>query len=1057
LSSQWSGRHVAAALGGAAFVGIVTTLALRQLGWPWFSLWIAILIIIALLPLAPGVRGNVRYRREISLGLVLLGVLFFNLHLYYIESIVQTPDRLDVVGVYFDRRDTVRIGVGVSGLDVRLSGDEYDMDRWSVRVVREGEGFRVERPSGVDMLFVRGAPFGGLSRFFVASTPTRAFAYGVPLGRGDPPVVARSPGGAAHPISLQEERGRDVLTWGAGRARLWRGDEILDERLQRRLRMGIPLAELPWNIVADTGAAGDLVLVMHERWGGRRSYRLVSREGRLRLASPANERSALLGEADTIWVASRGRMWAFSLASAYDLSSTQLPALTVGFVRNPRPRGWPLMPDVDCASASCRTLVSSHPLPPPQAHFDFSGFGLDTARFSLLGRLEDGEGGFRLVTADSQMVLTRNTLVPVPVHALSAATPGAGYLLKVDHPAGSRLLRVVLTLVCLVALLLLALLAVKENPGVRRSAAADSPSADAAWVLLSLFTIFLGVRFLLGFRVAYAPPFYDRAAASAVGIWIVFSLLLLGLGLWPVVGPHLHRGGHGLLARGGLGRPSAYYGYGSMGAPDPLTWQTLAPVGGMVVLLGMLGLLGHAGVVFSAGVVAVLVLSTWLLVASIGRHISEAGLAAHPFASITADSFARERRLAMATAGSILAGLALIALMFPTAARFAIAGGVMVLGARDLLRGGWRTSIFRDVRWWLRAAGWIAAAVATFALVRLPEGPTLRFLFAFVVFLLGLRAGVAAGTRADQDRDNPGWLLLGVPWYLLAAPLVVLVPLAVFDFGLGLVFFVPLLVTVVLAAGVPPMNARQTAVSLLILVLGSFMVTSVLWPDADGLQKQAPPHRWAREFDGVGNTLVDAVRAVPGASTSIRRATVRSIAATDPELLERALANAGRSRSQEEAVRALEQVWGGRAYAAQEWMGEGFAGTEVFDRGIPAATSYAENTFSVYVLSEHGALGGLLVLALYMALLIVVTVWMWRTRNTPPSPPRRTAVAVAVGGVLWIVLPGLYVAASNLGMVPLTGQNMPFLGLNAWSDVVLVSALSASMLAALIYLAPEEA
>jgi hypothetical protein len=26
---------------------------------------------------------------------------------------------------------------------------------------------------------------------------------------------------------------------------------------------------------------------------------------------------------------------------------------------------------------------------------------------------------------------------------------------------------------------------------------------------------------------------------------------------------------------------------------------------------------------------------------------------------------------------------------------------------------------------------------------------------------------------------------------------------------------------------------------------------------------------------------------------------------------------------------------------------------------------------------------------------------------------------------------------SNLGVVPITGQNMPFLGLNAWSDVAI--------------------
>ena len=42
-----------------------------------------------------------------------------------------------------------------------------------------------------------------------------------------------------------------------------------------------------------------------------------------------------------------------------------------------------------------------------------------------------------------------------------------------------------------------------------------------------------------------------------------------------------------------------------------------------------------------------------------------------------------------------------------------------------------------------------------------------------------------------------------------------------------------------------------------------------------------------------------------------------------------------------------------------------------------------------------------------------------------------------------------YVAASNLGIVPLTGQNMPFLGLNAWSDVSFVGAMLSAMVVAL--------
>ncbi len=117
---------------------------------------------------------------------------------------------------------------------------------------------------------------------------------------------------------------------------------------------------------------------------------------------------------------------------------------------------------------------------------------------------------------------------------------------------------------------------------------------------------------------------------------------------------------------------------------------------------------------------------------------------------------------------------------------------------------------------------------------------------------------------------------------------------------------------------------------------------------------------------------------------------------------------------------------------------------------MPTAVSYAENTFAVYILSEHGALGGLSVLLLYLALLVVVAVWVFRVGSTIQNTPGgRVVLAMTVGGTLFLTIPAVYVAASNLGLVPLTGQNMPFLGLNSWADVVLVCGLATGMVLAL--------
>jgi hypothetical protein len=169
-------------------------------------------------------------------------------------------------------------------------------------------------------------------------------------------------------------------------------------------------------------------------------------------------------------------------------------------------------------------------------------------------------------------------------------------------------------------------------------------------------------------------------------------------------------------------------------------------------------------------------------------------------------------------------------------------------------------------------------------------------------------------------------------------------------------------------------------------------------------------------------------------------------------VLERVLARAGPSPAREEIVPALEQVWGGRAYAASGLAGHGLAGPTVIGRGVPAAVSDAENAFSVYLIAEHGFLGGLAVLAAYIVMALVPLAVLWAIYRAPAEAkrPDDTAVAVLVGGILLITIPAVYVAASNLAMVPLTGQNMPFLGLNAWSDVTFVGGIVSAIFAVLL-------
>ncbi len=320
--------------------------------------------------------------------------------------------------------------------------------------------------------------------------------------------------------------------------------------------------------------------------------------------------------------------------------------------------------------------------------------------------------------------------------------------------------------------------------------------------------------------------------------------------------------------------------------------------------------------------------------------------------------------------------------------------------------------------------------------------PFVRFALVFMLFLLAIRAGLACHRVLERGHRRGQVEALG----LLVVPLGVLLVFMLFDFGLGLVFFVPMFLTVLLSARIDRLPGILMGGSAAVMAITALLAWSVLNPSVTGLRNAADLPTFSSEFSQVGNSLTGLLRRM-GLSGPVTRASVRSLAASDPDLLEEALAFAGPSEALFSAAPSRDQVWGGRAYAASRLTGTGFAGTAVLGRGVPTAVSYAENTFAVYVLSEHGALGGIGVLLTYLALLVVVAVWIYRVHRTIQDTRLGLAVlAMTVGGVLWLTLPAVYVAASNLALVPLTGQNMPFLGLNSWADVILVSGVATGII-----------
>ncbi len=1086
--------------------------------WPWFTLWLVLLLgaVTAL--------SSRRVRRTLGLSwfgvtlITLTGVCVANVFLFYVESHRQRSERFEVRGVYHSpAREVLSIGVGRPDLDVVLEGDPTRFERWGLDIrSARGDTFLIDDARGVEMLRVRrGTGWGFPQRGRLES------AIGRPLGRGVPVVVGEGVDTAS--IRLTPGGRRGMLEWRGSSAALSLDDPLLDRMLGRRLRQGVRLAELSWDSVPDAALASDLVLtrVGKGRTLGRLtlalpSYRLVSRD------------RPYLGDAgvrvlpgDTLRITSRGRAWAFALAHVPSVSRVAAPTAVL-FVRRPRPRGWALPSAEACGGEVDRcAVISSESLPPPQPHFDLSGFGLNPDAYSLLARLETDSEGVGIVTADQRAELAYGAVKPVPALAADPDGPEAGYLMRVRRSDAASGSAVLLTVLGLYTLFVSALLILLGNPQLARSLRSESPNTSAAWALLNVFVIFLGVRLVLGLRVAYAAPFYDRAAATSVGLWITFALMLVMLGRWDSWTPMVWRGvqrvrrplrrllpksADGLGASSGLDGESATLPLVEE-ASSSRRGRFLASIGAVGLAASTVGLVWQRPAAGFGILVAAIGLGAWVALGLFGatrRSGPDAGATRpRPVDVLTADFLSAQPSRAFVVAAGVAMVLALT-IQAPIVALGPLSGGLVLFGLAALLERSGALGSSPARAWSLYAltsagllgilwifvglgpvalGGWIVVASGgALVLRRQPEAadrprllsayhalldigraifsgfawivllgglgvltflnfqqipPFIRFALVFMLFLLAVRAGLVCRRVLNDGARGAEVTALG----LLVIPVGVLLVFMLFDFGLGLVFFLPMMVTVLLAAQIDRLPRSLAVGSTALLVVVTLLAWSVLNPSVESLQEADTVAEFSEQFAELGNPLVDVLRHA-GLSTPVTRATVRSVAASHPALIEEALAFGGPSEALLAAAPSLEQVWGGRAYAASGWTGTGLAGTTALGRGVPTVVSYAENAFSVYVLSEHGVLGGVSVLLLYLSLLVVVGVWILRVRtHIHDTPDGLAGLALTVGSVIWLVLPAAYVAASNLGMLPLTGQNMPFLGLNSWADVVLVSGL----------------
>ena len=365
----------------------------------------------------------------------------------------------------------------------------------------------------------------------------------------------------------------------------------------------------------------------------------------------------------------------------------------------------------------------------------------------------------------------------------------------------------------------------------------------------------------------------------------------------------------------------------------------------------------------------------------------------------------------------------------------------------------------------------IGQVVSTCALAALAvsseNGALATFVLVILVALVGVRAGRALAARLSRNgaarsalppaalppAPSEGTLLPAVvpapqapppdPWAVpawmmvlyLVAPLLLLLPLAVIDMGLLLVMVIPIGAASVLAVGLHRLTRGwQAAAGLFAFGLVVVLWAKVLFPDVRALSADDPVAR-AERFEEMQRVL--GVR-LPVVGVSLERAAARAVAARDQRAAEELLVAARPGLARDLLLPSIEQAWASRAYSAAGAWGVGL-GAAPIGRGVAEAVSYAENSFAVYVLHEHGVVGGVAVMLAYLTFALAA---MLLVRATPePTESLRASRAMFLVAALIVTIPAVYVALSNVGVVPITGQNMPFLGLNAWSDVTLCAGI----------------
>lgn len=933
---------------------------------------------------------------------------------------------LEYKGVFFERGATVSFGVAPAGqLDVALPRPRDHAVDWRGEVTwrRNTPVLRFESiPAGMTVSLCKAA------LDVVKCEEDWQLLAGHILGDGDSILVR---GGA----TLRIDRERDQWIATLGEARYPLGADI-DTLFARRelLSRGAPLALLrdvdtPLLPIADhitlreigrgesiqSADGSDASLLNRVRFQIASTIaRFRSRDVRtgrfiVQLAEAANPATARavewpLNERVIVRAQTAQAGWRFQLDPETPLLEAR-PGVALRYVRNPRAPRFSLSAEDACAAESACNIVSLRALPAPTSYL-FLGEtgGPDTLRYRFQARAQEGGDSLMLLTAATRYGIPLNadglSDVVVPRRGVDRKSPLSLLFSATRGSLGSSTDAMLAVGAIILLLLGVSSLTLGMNVGAHRITNADPEHFQSLMVIAAGVVTLAVTRGILALRVQLYPPFNDNVALTGIGMWPALAALVVALAFVPV-----HRWEHRQPSRSRSQSRSIWLAARSM-----LRKLRIVLTGGAKqVSQPAVWMLGVSAVFFA-------VVLKWALAFAIAIGVSVA--AAFVGARMLSEVAERQRKPMKALGFSIFA--VMLTLFF--AVRIPVLLIIPLLIAFGLAPRRNRDDV---LEWWL--AFFVLVVPATLLAIKTGNnGAAANFQVVTAGILLTLRLAESLRRRHDAGEVHRGTTVL-----VVMAPALAFGFLAFIDVGLALVVALPLALAAYLRSGFfLGLSQRWAITGAMCVILSMFGLFS--WKIAN-----IPGTDWSIGDERRLIATFDAQRKFLGLEglvpEALDRNASRRVAVYNPEAAQRLAVLAPGGYAQSTLVAAVEQHWGVQAYAAGGGIwGEGLGKVQVF-RGVAEPVSYAENTFSVYVLGEHGAVGGIVVLLSYVVILLGAA---WHVYTLEKRRERWEDGTEAFVGATLLAVPAAYVAASNVGLLPITGQNMPFLGINGWSDVI---------------------